>query len=102
MFGDEQPNFDNSQGYNDYMYHGTFGISLRVYQHFLQSARTGEVTYFDYGVTGNLEVYGTELPPEIPLENTNVPIFIYSSETDNMADPIDIEWYAEKIERNLM
>ena len=102
LLGDEQPNVDNAQGFNDYLYNGSFGISLRVYQHFLQSARTGEVTYFDYGPEGNLEVYGSERAPEIPFENTNMPIFIYSSETDYMADPVDVEWYADMIGENLM
>ena len=102
IFGEDLPSLDNAQAFNDFVYQGSFGQSIKVLQHFLQSARTGEVTYFDYGPTENLEIYGTESPPEIPFENTNMPIYMYNSESDNAADPVDAEWYADRIGDNLM
>ena len=97
LAGEVEPSLDNAEAFNDSLYHGGFGTNVRVLQHFVQSARTGLVTYFDYGPIGNIEAYGTEQAPEIPLENTNVPISMYYSEVDNSADSVDAEWYATRI-----
>lgn len=63
--------------------------------HIVQSFRTKEVSYFDYGEEGNLEAYGQADPPRIPYENHDCPVAMYYSYEDDYADMEDGEWFAD-------
>lgn len=65
-------------------------LTLQLSQHLAQSVRTGRVSYFDYGPVGNLEAYGTEEAPLIPIENTINDVALLGSEIDHGTDPQDI------------
>ncbi|CAI2364954.1 unnamed protein product [Moneuplotes crassus] len=72
--------------------------TVKIFEHFTQSARTGRVSYFDYGTEGNLEHYGTEEAPLIPLENTVNNVAIFDSDNTNSASMEDTQWYINEID----
>ncbi|CAI2371590.1 unnamed protein product [Moneuplotes crassus] len=74
----------------------------RLNNHILQSAATGEVTYYDFGPGENLETYGSEDPPPISYENTNNPVAMFIASEDLSYDHADDEWYANLIGDNLV
>ena len=52
---------------------------------------------YDYGHDMNLEIYGTEDPPLVPLENYDVPTVLLSGDRDGLADPTDVAWLSEQL-----
>ena len=51
---------------------------------------TGRFTYFDFGKTRNLWLYGHEEPPLIDIkEIVNVPIGMFVGKQDSLANVID-------------
>ncbi|CAI2372429.1 unnamed protein product [Moneuplotes crassus] len=100
ILGGQDPNSDDLEGFSNLMMQGGRGESTRMTTHFVQSARTGRVSYFDYGAQGNLEVYGTEEAPLIPLQNTDNPVALLYSEEDPGSNPIDIEQYIDLLGDN--
>ena len=50
---------------------------------------------YDYGHDHNLEIYGTETPPLVPLENYSVPTVLLSGNRDELADPEDVAWLSD-------
>ncbi|CAI2369439.1 unnamed protein product [Moneuplotes crassus] len=78
------------------------GVGNRVMQHLFQSTRSNDLTYFDYGTEENLVVYGTETPPEIPLENINIPIALMFAEEDSTITEPDQQWAREKLADNVV
>ena len=51
-----------------------------------QLINSGKFQKFDYGEEQNLLVYFDKNPPEIPIENIEIPIAMYIAEQDNIAD----------------
>ncbi|CAI2371011.1 unnamed protein product [Moneuplotes crassus] len=88
---------DNPIGYTNFLLRGNVGTSLRAVKHMTQSGLSGEVTSYDHGTEGNLEEYGQEQPPRIPLENINVPVCMYYSPDNEAADMEDAEWFADQM-----
>ncbi|CAI2369452.1 unnamed protein product [Moneuplotes crassus] len=78
------------------------GVAIRVLEHLFQSIRTSQLTYFDLGVEGNLEAYGTELPPQIPLENINTPLALMWGEFDGTIVEHDAQWMRERLDANII
>ncbi|CAI2385136.1 unnamed protein product [Moneuplotes crassus] len=93
---------DNPRAYALFMARGGMGMPRRALEHLVQSVRTQQVTYFDFGVQENMERYGTELPPRIPFENTRCPIAMLYGERDLVGDLVDAHWYADQIEENII
>ncbi len=79
-----------------------YGLGIRALQHFCQSARTGEVTYFDYGPVTNEELYGTAEAPPIQFENIEVPLALLWAEFDDIAERIDAEWFGDIVRDNVV
>jgi hypothetical protein len=52
---------------------------------------------FDYGPIENKHKYGQIKPPKVPLENLRVPVALIQGDADQLADPADVEWLAQKI-----
>jgi len=100
--GDVNPWNDDEDAFASFIARGTYGTSVKVAQHFLQSARTGEVSYFDYGPQRNLEIYGSETPPLIPFEDTVNDVAMFYSPIDAAGDIEDAEWYADQIGDNVV
>ena len=43
---------------------------------------------FDHGHTENMEKYGSHKPPEYLLKNVKIPVAVFSSENDILANKI--------------
>ena len=63
------------------MGHFPHGTSTRSLNHFGQLVKSNQFQFFDYGKKQNIEFYGQEKPPLIPIENipkSEVPIALFS------------------------
>jgi len=97
LFSEANPLINDPFALDLLLARGTTGMSQKTLRHFLQSARTRRVAYYDYGAEENMERYGTELPPLIPFEDTQAPVAILAGSLDLLADVQDAEWYADQI-----
>ncbi|XP_045474750.1 lipase 1-like [Harmonia axyridis] len=66
-------------------------VAVKQVMHFSQSIHSGHFSQWDYGKKKNLEIYGTEEPPEYPIHQIQVPIALYYGLGDNLVFPGDIE-----------
>ena len=57
---------------------------------------------FDYGPIQNLQKYGAASPPQVPLENFNVPTALVVGTYDKLADPTDAAWLNEQIKDSVV
>jgi hypothetical protein len=58
---------------------------------------SGRCALYDYGKRENNKIYGTDLPPLVPLWNYAVPSALFSGDLDALADPVDVAWLADQI-----
>ena len=49
-----------------------------------------------------MKKYGSVAPPNVPLENFNLPTAIFSGSLDKMADPADVAWLEEQIKDHIV
>lgn len=62
------------------------GTGLGVYYHYAQIVNAGgRYQMWDYGKQGNLIAYNSTTPPEYPVENINVPVYLLTSSSDSCA-----------------
>ncbi|CAI2387557.1 unnamed protein product [Moneuplotes crassus] len=102
LVGEGHPFDLDEDGIEVFMSRTLDGIGIPLLQHLLQSLRTGDLTYFDYGPENNFEIYGSENPPEIPLENINVPIALMWAEYDNIVTNNGVEWLTDQVSDNII
>lgn len=67
------------------------GSSLRQVLHFLQEYLSGKFREWDHGPAKNMEVYGSKNPPDYPVGNIKVPIYLYYSKNDFLSSDLDVE-----------
>lgn len=71
--------------------HDPAGASTMTLIHYAQEIKNaGRFQQFDYGPEGNLRQYGTNVPPEYPLDRITLPIALFSAENDWLASDIDV------------
>lgn len=87
-FGYPQMNFTNLAVVLGHM---PSGASAKQFAHYGQGVISGEFQQFDYGTSGNLEKYGTEIPPAYPLEKVSAPVSLFYSDADWLAHPDDVD-----------
>lgn len=75
--GEVNPIVDDPDAYANFLFRGTYGFGTHITQHFTQSYRTGEISYYDYGTEGNLVEYGSETAPLVDYANHQMPIALY-------------------------
>ena len=100
--GDGNPWLNEPYAFRIFLARGMDGISVRMLRHFEQSAQSQRATYYDFGNQGNMEAYGSETPPDIPYENINIPVTMFSGTEDDIADPEDMAWFEERIGDNVV
>lgn len=96
------PFTESAQGMQNRFAWGNEIFSIRMFRHLVQSSKSKQLTYLDLGPEGNLEEYGVEEPPLIPVENTNNPVAMFMATEDMACDPADNQWYADQIGDNLV
>lgn len=60
-------------------------MSWKLIAHYAQFLTSDKFDWFDYGRSKNLEYYNSEEPPEYPVENIKVPIYLMTSADDAFA-----------------
>ncbi|CAH4028684.1 unnamed protein product [Pieris brassicae] len=70
--------------------HFPAGASVRQLSHYGQSISTSMFRRYDYGWAQNLLRYGTPEPPHYNLSNIDCPVHLHYSESDPLADVIDV------------
>ena len=78
------------------------GQTYRAMVYYSQAIVTGNFTLYDYGPETNLEIYGTETPPPVPLEDYKVPTVLLSGDLDQLATPEDVAWLSEQLGDNVV
>ncbi|GBP60019.1 Lipase 3 [Eumeta japonica] len=71
--------------------HVPAGASTKSLVHYAQEIRNkGNFQKFDYGPKGNMEHYGTTIPPEYPLHKITLPIALFSAKNDWLSGEVDV------------
>lgn len=73
------------------MQHEYTGASFKQGIHYGQFVKYKHFGQYDHGKKKNLEIYGTEKPPEYNLTNVVVPIAYYYGKHDTLCVPKDQE-----------
>lgn len=77
--------------------HMPTGTSTLQFVHYGQLVQSGGFHRFDFGPEGNIQKYGSVLPPVYNLSNIEVPIVIFYSENESFSDVKDVEILSNKL-----
>ncbi|KAK4298232.1 hypothetical protein Pmani_029415 [Petrolisthes manimaculis] len=77
--------------------HTPEGTSIRTMAHYAQGINTGKFRHYDFGWFYNLRRYGQITPPEYSLSDVKVPIVLFWSKNDYLADTQDVSWLASQL-----
>lgn len=72
------------------MGHLPAGASTRQMKQYAQAASTQQFTKYDYGSEINEKVYGSRQPPQYQMKKVKVPVALYYSDGDWLANPQDV------------
>ncbi|EDW34025.1 GL22025 [Drosophila persimilis] len=78
------------------------GCSTDQMLHYIQEQQSGYFRQFDYGPKKNLQVYGSEEPPEYPVELITSDVHLWYSDNDAMAAVEDVEALGERLPKKSM
>ena len=68
--------------------HAPAGTSTKTIIHYAQLVNAGMFRQYDYGEEKNLELYGTEEPPEYKRSAITCPVLAYWGENDWLGQPL--------------
>ncbi|XP_063237892.1 lipase 3-like [Bacillus rossius redtenbacheri] len=85
-FGDDMQHI-NKTALPSYLSHVLAGGSKKTILHFAQAAATGRFQMFDHGPAGNRRKYGSEQPPEYPLQQVTTPCSLHYGAGDLLIAP---------------
>ncbi|CAF4744864.1 unnamed protein product [Pieris macdunnoughi] len=75
---------------DELLVNSTSGGSEKTLIHYFQMIQTKRFEMFDYGIENNSRAYGLSSPPEYPLNDVSVPLYIFTSTADTMSTRNDI------------
>ncbi|KAH8382221.1 hypothetical protein KR009_002449 [Drosophila setifemur] len=78
------------------------GCSTDQMLHYLQEQQSGYFRLFDYGTKKNLQIYGSEEPPEYPVENISSEVHMWYSDSDDLAAVEDVLQIAGRMPNTVM
>ena len=67
-----------------------------------QNCHSGLFQYYDYGADENVNRYGQETAPEIPMENIDTPFALFVSPLDQMGSQENTDYIVERLGSNLV
>lgn len=73
------------------MGHAPAGAATKQLIHFGQEVNSHRFRQFDYGYIGNFRRYGRLTPPDYNLNNVRVPVGVYYSQNDWLAEVEDVQ-----------
>ncbi|XP_065307849.1 lipase member M-like isoform X2 [Dermacentor albipictus] len=82
--------------------HYPIGTSYQNLRHFVQNHAKKDFLMYDYGAVKNKERYGQTEPPAYDVDSVTVPVALFSSEGDTIADPQDVSLLAERLGSKLL
>ena len=65
--------------------------------YYAQMMNSKRYALYDYGKTKNNEIYGTDEPPLVPIEDLDIPVAIFSGSLDHIGDPEDVAFLIDKL-----
>ncbi|XP_055912568.1 lipase 3-like [Eupeodes corollae] len=75
---------------DDVMETGPAAASTKQFLHYMQEYNSGYFREFDYGMARNLIKYRSTKPPNYPIGNIDVPLYLYYSDNDALAAVEDV------------
>ncbi|XP_075532190.1 lysosomal acid lipase/cholesteryl ester hydrolase-like [Dermacentor variabilis] len=82
--------------------HYPIGTSYQNLRHFVQINREKDFLMYNYGASKNKDRYGQKDPPPYDVDRITVPIALFSSEGDTVADPKDVSLLTERLGPRLL
>ena len=79
-----------------------WSLSTMYMNHLFQNCHAGRFQYYDYGAEENVERYGSEIPPEVPMENIDLPVALFIGPLDALGSEENIEYIVERLGDNLV
>lgn len=96
-FAGEDPRLYEN-GFREVIYgHNPSGASLKEFLHYAHIFYNYDFVKYDYGPLNNLIRYRSLRPPPYNLTNCKVPVYIFYTQNDNIADMEDVERLANKL-----
>eukprot|EP00347_Sterkiella_histriomuscorum_P002574 403367625 len=100
LLSDENPAECDRKSLESFLAHYPSGTSLKSILHFKQMMNNGIFEHYDYGSEENLKRYGSEAPPEIPLQNIqDFPIALFAGIEDKLANIDNVRWLKDELTR---
>jgi hypothetical protein len=78
------------------------GASVKSFEHYGQTITSDSFRYFDYGKEENMKRYGSEIPPNFPLDKIYVPIALFIGTADLLGTVKDNEWFIPEISQAIV
>ncbi|KAH8295081.1 hypothetical protein KR018_006878 [Drosophila ironensis] len=78
------------------------GISTDQVLHYMQEFQSGHFRQFDFGTKKNLQVYGSEEPPDYPTEKITCEMHLWYSDNDEMSAVEDVMRLAATLPNKVM
>lgn len=73
------------------------GSSVKQFAHYGQLVMSGDFRYYDNGPVRNIRKYGSEVPPSYRVDRITVPVCLFYSESDWLAQPEDVHTLYNKL-----
>ncbi|XP_034114669.1 lipase 3-like [Drosophila albomicans] len=73
------------------------GCSTNQMIHYLQEQQSGHFRQYDHGTAKNLEIYGSETPPDYPVEEITSKVYLWYGLNDNLAAVEDVLALADRL-----
>ena len=89
FIGLDAPNL-NTTRFGVYTEHFPSGTSVRSFEHFAQSIRTGAFARYDFGAIQNLIHYGSLMPPAWNMSAIQTPVALVWGGADTLGDNTDV------------
>merc|ERR1711957_117587 len=103
LITDGKPSVNDRMAFRNYMGHFPGGLSVKILDHELQIYRAERFQYFDYGVEQNLETYGSEQAPIIPVnEIDGIKIAMMIGDSDLLGNVEDNVWLRKQLGDNVL
>lgn len=63
------------------------GFSYKILAHYIQLIGIDNFVQYDHGIEENMKYYNSTTPPEYPLSNIKVPLYMIISKDDTLMSP---------------
>eukprot|EP00352_Strombidinopsis_acuminata_P002349 CAMPEP_0176379592 /NCGR_PEP_ID=MMETSP0126-20121128/30467_1 /TAXON_ID=141414 ORGANISM="Strombidinopsis acuminatum, Strain SPMC142" /NCGR_SAMPLE_ID=MMETSP0126 /ASSEMBLY_ACC=CAM_ASM_000229 /LENGTH=213 /DNA_ID=CAMNT_0017742433 /DNA_START=549 /DNA_END=1190 /DNA_ORIENTATION=- len=97
MFADDDPSVDNQSRLDVALSMVPSGAGYMDFLHYAQSIKSGDLLSMIMEKELNMKIYGTETPPDYPIENISIPIALVAGSEDELGDPTDVQWLYDRI-----